>query len=255
MEEITHEEDWAIYFCTVGEDQLGSVLVDLGLNEIAPIQSKSTLAAITTFMKNPTEEGLSSAEESEKLNQIEDFFIDKITANHNAIYPGRLKFGGKILSYLYCEDTNDFDNTFEEIKNQFPNYKFEYTIKEENNWRTYFEVLFPSEFEMQVIQNGRVIENIESHGDNLEKERQVDHWIYFKTENDRESFLRSIKDENFEIINKDETGLEDRPFQLRIARVDKVDYENVNEYVMSLWQKAQQHNGDYDGWETFIVKD
>ncbi|MCU0240152.1 MAG: ribonuclease E inhibitor RraB [Pyrinomonadaceae bacterium] len=34
-----------------------------------------------------------------------------------------------------------------------------------------------------------------------------------------------------------------------------VDYESVNEYVMFLWQKAQEFNGNYDGWETFIVND
>lgn len=254
MEDVTHEEDWAVYFCTVGEDQLGAALVDLGLKEIAPITSKPTLATITIFMKNPTEEGLSSADESEKLNQIEDFFIDKISIKHNAVYSGRLKFGGKILSYLYCEDAIDFDVTFEEIKNRFLDYTFEYTIKEENDWRAYFEVLYPSEFEMQVIQNGKVIENLESLGDDLQTERQVDHWIYFQTETDREDFLESIDGENFEIVRKDETSLEDRPFQLQIARVNKVDYQNLNEYVMTLWQKARECKGDYDGWETFVIK-
>jgi transcriptional regulator of NAD metabolism len=65
---------------------------------------------------------------------------------------------------------------------------------------------------MQVIQNGLVIENLEKHGDKLEKERQVDHRIYFKSETDRENFIDSIKDNSFEIVEKETTSLGDSPF-------------------------------------------
>ena len=255
MNNETQEEDWAIYFAPVNEDQLGSVLVDLGFNNIAPIESKSNLITITTFMNNPTEDGLSSAEESSLLNQIEDYFIDLIVSKYNAVYPGRLKYDNKILSYFYCANTNDFENIFTEIKSHYPTYRFEYSVKEEKNWRAYFEVLYPSPFEMQVIQNGRVIENLQKHGDKLEKERPVDHWIYFKSETDRENFLNAIKEMNFEIESKDETSSGESPFSLQLSRIDKADYESVNEYVMYLWQEAQEFNGDYDGWETLIIKD
>lgn len=250
-----YQEDWAVYFTTVNENQLGSVLVDLGFNNVAPIDSKSNVITITTFMNNPTEDGLSSSEESETLNQIEDYFIDLVVSKYNAVYVGRLKYDSKILSYFYCEKTSDFENLFTEIKNQYPNYQFDYNVKEEKDWRGYFEVIYPSPFEMQVIQNGRVIENLEKHNDKLEKERQVDHWIYFKSETDRENFLNAIAGMNFNIEDKNTTSTTESPFTLQISRIDKVDYESVNEYVMCLWEKAQEFNGDYDGWETFIVKD
>lgn len=255
MNNETHEEDWAVYFSTVNENQIGSILVDLGYSDVAPIETKFELITITTFMNDSTGDGLSSAEESETLNKIEDYFIDLIVSKDEAIYVGRLKYDGKILSYFYCENTNDFENTFTKIKNQHPDYRFEFNIKKEKDWRAYFEVLYPSEFEMQVIQNGRVIENLEEHGDKLEKERQVDHWIYFRSASDRENFLDAIKEKHFEIVNKDEISIEETPFQLQISRIDKVDYESANEYVMYLWQKSQEFNGDYDGWETFVIRD
>lgn len=255
MNDETYQEDWAVYFTTVGENQLGSIVIDLGFHNIAPIESKLKLITVTTFMNNLTEDGLSSSEESETLNQIEDYFIDLIVSNYDVVYVGRLKYDSKILSYFYCEKTNDFENLFTEIKNQYPNYRFDYNVKEEKNWRTYFEILYPSPFEMQVIQNGLVIENLESHGDKLEKERQVDHWIYFKSETDREKFLYAIEGMNFNIEDKSEISIGESPFSLQLSRTDKVDYESVNEYVMYLWEKAQEFNGDYDGWETFIVKD
>jgi uncharacterized protein (TIGR01619 family) len=245
MNNESYEEDWAVYFSTVGENQIGSILVDLGFNNISPIEPKFNLITITTFMNNPTEDGLSSAEESSILNEIEDYFIDLIVSKYNAVYPGRLKYDSKILSYFYCEKKDEFEKTFTEIESQYPNHRFEYNVKEEKDWRAYFEVLYPSPFEMQVIGNGKVIENLEKHDDKLEKERQVDHWIYFKSESDRENFLSAIEGNSFG----------ESPFSLQISRIDKVDYESINEYVMYLWEKTQEFNGDYDGWETFIVKD
>jgi len=37
--------------------------------------------------------------------------------------------------------------------------------------------------------------------------------------------------------------------------VDKVNLESVDEYVLSLWQFAEECNGDYDGWETSVEKE
>jgi uncharacterized protein (TIGR01619 family) len=255
MQNENQQEDWAVYFCTVDEDEIGSVLVDLSFANVAPIESKSQLITITTFMNSPTEDGFSSNEENDLLNQIEDYFINLIVEEFDAVYVGRLKHGGKILSYFYSGKTEKVQNTIDKVEQKFPKYRFEQSSKEEKDWRAYFEVLYPSPFEMQVIQNGRVIENLEEHGDKLEKERQVDHWIYFKSETDRENFIDSIKENGFEIVEKETSSIGDSPFSLQLARVDKADYESVNEYVMYLWQEAQKFNGDYDGWETFVVKD
>ena len=73
-----HQEDWAVYFSTIGENQLGSILVDLGFGNIAPIETKSYLTTVITFMNSPRADGLSSTDESEQLNYIEDYFIDLI---------------------------------------------------------------------------------------------------------------------------------------------------------------------------------
>lgn len=255
MENKNYQVDWAVYLSYVSENQIGSILVDLGLEAIAPFENKSFLTTVTTFMNNPNKDGLSSSEESEMLNQIEDSFIDLITKHFDAAYAGRLKYDGKIFSYFYSDKIKEFEKNFTDIKQHFPDYRFDYNVKEEKEWRTYFEVLYPSPFEMQVIQNGRVIENLESHGDKLEKERQVDHWIYFKTQTDRKKFLEEIKDRDFKVVNIEDTSSGDSPFSLQLSRIDKVDYESVNEYVLYLWEKAQEFNGDYDGWETFVIRD
>ena len=56
-------------------------------------------------------------------------------------------------------------------------------------------------------------------------------------------------------MDKEEISSEDSPFALQLSRIDMVDYQSVDKCVLFLWEKAQEFNGDYDGWETFIVKD
>jgi hypothetical protein len=34
MTSENHEEDWAVYFCTVNEGEIGSALVDLGFAKV-----------------------------------------------------------------------------------------------------------------------------------------------------------------------------------------------------------------------------
>lgn len=255
MSNKNYEEDWAIYLGQFGENRVGSIIVDLGLNQIAPVKSKNRLLKITFFINDFDEDGFPTKDESDKLNRIEDNLIEKIVKSYKAIYAGRITVDGKLHSLFYAGNTAGIDDTISAFIAQNPDYRLEYDLTNEDNWNTYFQRLFPSPIEMQGIQNDLVIRNLESYGDNLEKEREVDHWIYFASKTDRENFLESITEEGFKVIDKSEISSDENPFALHLSRIDKVDYESVNEYTIFLWEKAQKFNGHYDGWETFVVKD
>jgi regulator of RNase E activity RraB len=44
-------------------------------------------------------------------------------------------------------------------------------------------------------------------------------------------------------------------FSLHIGRVDKADYESVDNYLLYLWELANNYNGSYDGWGCTIEKE
>lgn len=251
----SHEEDWDFYFSNV-DNILGSFYVDLGLAKIAPLTDKPNLVWISVNMNNPREDGLSSNEEFDILSDIEDRLQEFISSKHNSIYAGRLTTDGRRDFYFYMGDTTLYDKSISESMVAFPNYTFDFGIKEDNQWEQYLNFMYPNPRQFQSIQNRRVVDNLEENGDPLTKERQVDHWIYFNTKADRESFLSKIKSEGFEIINQDfDRESSDRPYSLHIARVDKVDIDSVNDYILNLWELAEECNGDYDGWETSVEKE
>lgn len=250
-----HQEEWEFYFSNVN-DKLGSLFVDIGLYNVASMKDKPNILWVSIKMNNPREDGLSSQEESEILGNIEDILIDKITSEQNSIYVGRLTSAGDRVFYFYVENSKGFDKVISETMAVYPNYQYDFDSKEDKEWQGYFEFLYPLPQQFQSIQNRRVIDNLEKNGDNLTKEREVFHWIYFKSNSDRERFLEKIKNENFLIVTKEyDISLGEFPSQLQIKRVDKVDQNSVDGYVIYLKDLAEELGGDYDGWETSVEKD
>lgn len=249
-----HQENWDFYFNNV-DKIIGSFFIDLGLIKIAPIKDKTNLIWISISMNNPKEDGLSSNEESQTLFEIEDNLVKNIKTKHKAIYVGRLTSNSKRELYFYSGDTTLYDKTISESTVKYPMYEYDYTLKDDKDWDTYQEFLYPTPQQFQCIQNRHVVEQLEKEGDKLIKEREVDHWIYFKSESDRTEFLELIKNDGFTIIYNGYDKTYEYPYSLQIKRIDKVDQNSVDEYVIYLWKAANDCNGDYDGWETSVEKD
>lgn len=255
QQKVEYQEEWEFYFSNVNE-KLGSLVVDLGLYRVAPMKDKPNILWISIKMNNPSEDELSSQGESEILGYIEEALIDNITSKHNSIYVGRLTSAGDRVFYFYVENLKDFDQVISEVMAVYPEYQYDFDSKEDKEWQGYFDFLYPLPQQFQSIQNRRVIEQLEKNGDNLTKEREVFHWIYFKSNIDRERFLEKIKNDKFLIVNKEyDISLGEFPYQLQIKRVDKVDQSSVDGYVIYLKDLAEEIGGDYDGWETSIEKD
>jgi len=112
---------------------------------------------------------------------------------------------------------------------------------------------FENKKQAQISANLKVINSLKNEGDNLTVSREVFHWIYFKNESEKNNYLKEVIKQGFILVSSNK--IEDKlPYQLQIKRIDKVDESNVNEYVIYLWKKALEYNGDYDGWETSVEK-
>ena len=179
-----HKEKWDFYLTNI-DDKPGSIMVDLGLISIAPIQDNETLVWVSVKMNNPKENGLSTSGEIETLGQIEESLVAKLNKKHNCIFAGRATTDGNRDFYFYFSDTTLYDKSISEAMVQFPKYNYDFGTKADKDWKSYFDFLYPLPKQLQSIQNRNVVEQLENNGDKLKKPRQVDHWIYFKSEGDR----------------------------------------------------------------------
>jgi Family of unknown function (DUF695) len=100
---VKKEEEWDTYFTRV-DDKPGSIFLDMAFHKIAPITNYRHLVWIAITMKIPSDEGLSSNEESETLYAIEDRLVENLQKRHQALYPGRLTSNNIRTFYFYlCE--------------------------------------------------------------------------------------------------------------------------------------------------------
>ena len=250
-----YKEDWDSYLSNV-DGKVGSIMVDLGFHTIAPMTDKPNVLWVTIKMNNPdSKNGLSSKDETDALWKIEDALTAKLVGIDKMAYVGRLTSDERRQFYFYLYDTSVYNRAVSNIMSSFPAYKFECGTKADKSWDGYLNFLYPSPKQMQINRNTKVIYTLEKSGDKLIAARNVDHWIYFKTESDRELFLSKIKNDGFKIEDKSfDNRSQQFPYKLRISRTDKVDEESVNNYCLKLWEVAAECDGDYDGWETVVVK-
>lgn len=247
-------ENWNFYMCQIDE-QPASYFLNLALADMAPLSERSTLVWVEIQMNHSREDGLSSSEEFDHLAEMEDQIIPALTNHHPILYVGRLTHNHLRTFYFYAQDGVEVEHSIHHIMQMYPDYSYRFSKENDSSWSTYLNYMFPSEEIMQTISNRAVIENLQSHGDNLELTRPVDHWIYFQNENDSTNFLNAVNGLGFEIVNQ--TYLAEpahHPYQLQISRIDPVDLHSIDACTLQLWKLAQQFNAKYDGWETQIIK-
>ena len=104
------------------------------------------------------------------------------------------------------------------------------------------------------MSNQQILVQLQSAGDDLSKERQVDHWIYFPDKSKRDLFIIDVKKNGFKIESQDIINNSGLPYQLHISRIDYIDMESISKLSLNLRRKAKELGGDYDGWETFVIK-
>jgi hypothetical protein len=251
---IGYNSDWDFYFSSRNNKPV-SIALDLGYQKIAPLKYLPNFVWVSIKMNKPLKDGLCSEDESKLLWQIEDSLFRVFKWHIKTGLVGRLTTDGARDIYYYMGDIYNYDKFIKEVFSKYPNYQFDFGTKPDSGWDFYSKFLYPKPLQYQGIINRRMVDDLDNQGDNLSQPREVFHWIYFKTQNDREIFLSKIKNNGFTVIDKDiDNKYETFPYRLHIKRMDKVDWESVDDYVSYLWQLAKECNGNYDSWETIFQR-
>jgi uncharacterized protein (TIGR01619 family) len=250
----SQDGNWDVYIAQWDEGP-GSVILNMDLINSSPNTNLPFLIVTGVKYKKCDKDGFPEKSEFDKLYEISDsvnFVISKITQSESV---GSFTFQCERLDYIYSKDTTGIRGQLEKLyANRFPNYEPYINIKIDSEWKAYREFLYPNEEIMDVMSNEKVLANLVQAGDDLSKPRQVDHWIYFNTSKDRDQFVVQVKKEKFKIEGMEILKEGELPYQLHISRKDNVDPDSINKLTMELRKLAKTYKGDYDGWETFIVK-
>lgn len=250
------KDEWDFYFCKVN-DVVASISVDLGLRSNSkPLLTRKMLIWVWVKMKFPRGDGLSDSVEFDTLSAIEESIVSVLQRKCDAIQVGRITTDGRKEFYFYAPSANNLEELVKGAMKKQPRYQILSGYKEDDNWTQYYELLYPTENQLQWISDRKTVDQLKARGDRLEIPRKVSYWIYFKSIDARDEYKFWVVKEGFKIEHEtfiNEKG-QDCPFCLQISRMDTTELHNINPISIKLKDLAKQFNGDYDGWESPIIR-
>jgi uncharacterized protein (TIGR01619 family) len=245
--------DWDFYFAKVN-DEVASLLVDLGIHDDSPDASKPWLLWVWVHFNMQREDGLSHSDEAESLYKVEDALNAALSLTGDCQYVGRITTEGRREFYYYAPQADQFEEAVGAAMQNFNAYQWESGAKDDPEWSLYFDLLYPTPRDWQRIRNRRTTEQLEAHGDTLTQPRLVFHWAYFVDETAQQKFVTAVTSAGFKVTKQDRlTDVKpERPFSVSFEMVHHVDLDSLNNITLPLMQLAKDLGGDYDGWETSV---
>ncbi len=248
-------EQWDVYMAQY-EKGAGSVMLNMALANVAPMKEFPFIVITGVTARQCNEEGFPTKEEFTNLYTISDGIVATINSVSKNVMAGTFTYQCERLDYIYLKDTLRLRETIVSFyKNKFPDYNYYLRISADNKWEGYLDFLYPNEVIQEYMSNEKVLQQLSASGDRLEKSRPIDHWLYFSSRKDRDSFAKFAEGQKFKIESAEFVKESKRPYQLKISRTGSVDIRTLSELTLELRKKAKEYNGDYDGWETIVMKD
>ena len=271
-------DNWDSYLCEV-DGKPASILVDLGAVAQAPMQRFPCLGYVTIALRGPDENGFPRREEFETLSVLEDSLEAALTGSGTAVHIGRCITDGRYELIFYTISHDDWNRQVAAIMENLPPYAWEAGAHYEPGWDTYLGFLFPGEQDLLVIQNRRLLHQLQEEGDSLEKNRPITHWLDFLDPDSGKAFCRAAQKLGFHVeeteaasepdgftasqaetasggvpgsgpglarLSLPRQGARSPVFQVRLNRTDAP--ERIDEISFTLLDLALEHGGEYQGW-------
>ncbi|WP_347156863.1 DUF695 domain-containing protein [Pontibacter chitinilyticus] len=246
---------WEVYFCHI-EEQPAFVSTDLGLVEVAPMETKPNLIEIAVALQTTDETGFPEAAEWEMLEKIEDAVVQLLEEKMLAVFVGKTLHNGKRGLYFYGDQVLQLEDCVEAVRQKFPEYLIVSQATEDADWEIYFNFLYPDDESMQRIQNTHLLQELEEQGDQAFVPRNITHFLYFKTAADRQAMIQAADRQGYTLESEEEAPEEEEyTYKLLLMRPDKADDETINVITLELLNLARQFNGEYDGWEAPVISE
>jgi hypothetical protein len=235
------QEYWEVYMKPM-EGHPSMVSFNAGVADDVPDDQYMYVGFVKVPLKSPTAEGLISAEEEDDIGFIEDRLeMESLRYRH-----------GKYIYYLKLDF--EWGDAAAAAMKHFEEYTYESGSRMDMEWEVYQKLLFPTTKEWQIIQNHRACDQLKEAGDNLRLPRAIEHKMFFEMPENRTAFAVHMDGEGFRVQKEFEPTDEVPLYGLQFYRIDAPFYYDIDALTLSIIAKGEGFNGQYDGWETSLVK-
>ena len=106
----------------------------------------------------------------------------------------------------------------------------------------------------QRAKNREVLGLLKKHGDALTNVREIDHWVYFPTAEDRSRFVDACATAGFRLRNTSESAVSGLKYGARIFHADVPTESVLHDVTTQISVLAAASDGEYDGFETQVIE-
>ena len=242
-------DQWEFFPCTMGENQ-AFISTDIGVADQLSRESAAKLLKVCLKYKAPSDNGLPTNDEFEPVSAIEDQ-IQAYAESRGDLYVGRVTVAGQRHFFVYVQDWSGYPEKLTDIGGN-RGYELKHAEIDDPGHSQYWDYLWPTDSDWRIINDMKVLQALEKNGDDHSLPRPVDHWIYF---DDLQAAI-AYKDWAVEFgleevcpVQADESG-----HLVRLKHIGTMHLNDLSRITLALAQKAMEAGGNYDGWETQVMR-
>ncbi len=225
-------------------------LVDLNAEEHAPVESHPVRLQIRVPLLRPREDGLRADDEADALYALEDHLVGVVERTQAGIYVGRYAARGA-LSFVFYVPGGAPRGLVEALGDLTP-YSAQIATASDADWSFFFEILMPSEYSMQEIQNRRVLAHMQELGDRLELPRELDHFALFDGLEQAARASAALRRAGFRVDEMAADG--EGRVAVQFHREDMIAGGRADEVSYEILDIVLEEGGEYEGWGAPLVR-
>ena len=250
-------QEWNAYRSWI-DDNPAVFRLNLALDEVAPIEGFSYCVRITIELKNPDENGFSTNERPQ-IYAIEDQILRPLQSDKD-ILVAVLTVQGEVTWYFYSQAPEALQERLSATWDTSMGYTYQVECSEDKQWNFFLKGLYPNIYEKQTIYNREILYACQENDDQVEVPRPIEHWLYFDTEQDMLNAIEKAAALGFTVYSSEKVVPEEgKEVQEDLGYCLILSKENtpidIDGDTWDLIDIALDTHGNYDGWETILVKE
>ena len=228
----------------------GRMMVNLDFEETTVIEPLVFLLEIEQRALTCTSEGYPKADELPRFEATINAVLSLIQSEYSSTSVGRFFYQCMVKDYIYVSDTVNLRQELESLKDV----SFSIKLREDRDHKVYSSFIYPDDFLMQTMVNGKIIRVLRAEAYDLDKKSTLTHFASFASDEERKKYRRFVQEQNFEVLDLDRIEDSPLPYRITFSRKDQLDLEKLSNITLRLHQKAEFLVGSYDGWEIELVE-
>ncbi|MEL6827271.1 MAG: DUF695 domain-containing protein [Pseudomonadota bacterium] len=256
IEKTESSDVWGMYISDMGGHPAMTVFDD-GISESIDDVELANSIKIKLYLDDVRNNGFPTSAEGERLMRLGPIIESAITES-GGLFLGRVTTNSVRWNIgLVPNDVKPIENALLAGSEEH-DFRYEVFVEPDPDKAAYWQDLYPTDDDRQVMVDMEVLRSLEDHGDDQNAERPVEHWVYFDRKKDAESFAKWADQTSYKEIDvsRQKNGLLARSqWLVRLTHNGTMRLNDITHHTLKLSRRAREHNGLYDGWETQVMSD